>query len=65
MVSGDVPGTSIRMTGVRPGRRTVSIERPSMGRPRLHSSMRAAALSMWPCADQSGSKAGDLAGISM
>ena len=49
----------------RPGSRTVSIERPSMGRPRPHSSMRAAARSMWPWLDQSGSKAGDLAGISM
>jgi hypothetical protein len=65
MVSGDVPGTSMRMTGVRPGRRTVSTVRPSMGRRRLHSSMSAAARSRWPWAAHSRSKEGDLAGISM
>src|ERR1700675_1360599 len=65
MVSGDVPGTSSSITGVRPGIRNVSTVKPSMGRCRPQSSISATARSMWPLSAQSASKPGDFAGISM
>ncbi len=58
---------SIRITGVRPGRRTTSSV--ALGRAfsfsRAQPSSNATALSMWPWAAQSGSKAGDLLGMRM
>ena len=55
------------MTGVRPGSRTVSRVAPGSedSRARAQRSNRATASSIWPCAAQSGSKAGDLFGILM
>jgi len=55
----------MRMTGVRPSRRTTSIVRPSIFRFRAQSVMRLTARSMWPCSAQRASYMGDLAGIRM
>src|SRR2546429_474424 len=53
----------MRITGVRPARRTTSTRRPSMGRDRAHASISATARSRWPCAAHSRSNIGDFAGI--
>src|SRR5215472_13589410 len=61
------PGTSMRMTGVRPG--TLTTSRVAPGREdsfaRAQRSNSATASSIYPWAAQSGSKAGDLFGILM
>src|SRR6266851_2741007 len=55
----------MRMTGVRPGRRTTSMVRPSIFRFRAQSVIRVTARSMWPCSAHLVSNMGDLAGMRM
>ena len=60
-----VAGISHVMSGVRPSMRWTSTVMPSMWRPRAQVDNRSVARSMYPCAAQSGSKAGLLFGIAM
>ena len=64
---GDAPGggTSTRITGVRPASSTTSTRAPSMPRASAQPRSRATARPRWPWADQSGSNAGDSAGMRM
>src|SRR5690348_14315876 len=55
----------MRMTGVRPGRRTTSIANPSILRARAQSVMSVTARSRWPCSAHWASYIGDLAGMRM
>ena len=55
----------MRMTGVRPGRRTTSSVNPSILRARAQSVMRVTARSMWPFSAHFVSYMGDLAGMRM
>jgi hypothetical protein len=64
-VSPPAPGVSIKMTGVRPGKRTTSSVSPSILRARAQSVMSVTARSRWPCSAHCASYIGDLAGMRM
>ena len=60
-----VDGISKKITGVRPGRRTTSSVRPGTFCACTQSAAWRTTVSMKPCAAQSGSNTGDLAGMAM
>ena len=58
-------GTSMNRSGVRPGRRTISIFMPGSACCSHHDFISSAARSMWPCCSHCGSKCTDLFGMRM
>src|SRR6185312_15533789 len=67
VVGAAAPGMSMKITGVRPSRRTTSTLAPAIAAvfARAQAENCATTRSMWPCACQSGSNCGDLLGMRM